>query len=96
MTHHHTERYYTNGFNSENVYQEKYHMVGKGEMEPHPNVSYAMYSGMYSTSEYARCVYCCAHTTIRCNQVCCWTASQCWGIRECCVHLTAPCGHAVM
>lgn len=34
--------YYTNGFNANNSYKDKYAMVGKDEMEPHPNVSRAM------------------------------------------------------
>lgn len=36
--------YYTNGFDANNSYRHAYNMVGRGEMEPHPNASLHMYS----------------------------------------------------
>ena len=42
--------YYTNGFDSENAYSDKYKMVGRGEVEPHPTESYRFYSDLIANA----------------------------------------------
>lgn len=36
--------YYSNGFAHDCVHQKDFHMVGSGQLEPHPNASAAFYS----------------------------------------------------
>ena len=37
---------YSNGFGRDCVHQQHYHMVGGGQLEPHPNVSFAFWSDL--------------------------------------------------